>query len=44
MNLSADAGAKQIIKKYAASAGKISVPEAVYDVDTEQDYENLLKL
>lgn len=44
MSLSADGGAKQIIKKYAASAGKISVPEAAFDVDTREDYENLLKL
>lgn len=44
LNLSADAGAKQIIKKYAASAGKIPVPEAAFDVDTREDYENLLKL
>jgi molybdenum cofactor cytidylyltransferase len=43
-NLSADAGAKQIIKKYAASVEKISVPEAAFDIDTREDYENLLKL
>jgi len=44
LNLSAGGGAKQIIKKYAASIGKISVPEAAFDVDTQKDYENLLKL
>jgi molybdenum cofactor cytidylyltransferase len=44
LNLSADAGAKQIIKKYAASIEKFPVPEAAFDVDTQQDYENLLKL
>jgi molybdenum cofactor cytidylyltransferase len=44
MNLPGDGGAKQIIKKYAASLGKISVPEAAFDVDTRKDYENLLKL
>lgn len=44
MNLLADGGAKRIIKKYASSAGKISVPEAAFDVDTREDYENLLKL
>lgn len=44
LNLSADAGAKKIIKKYAASVEKISVPEAAFDVDTQKDYENLLKL
>ena len=44
LNLSADGGAKQVIKKYAASVEKISVPEAAFDVDTRTDYENLLKL
>jgi molybdenum cofactor cytidylyltransferase len=44
LNLSADAGAKRIIKKYAASIKKIPVPEAAFDVDTQNDYENLLKL
>lgn len=44
MNLSNDGGAKQIIKKYAASVNKILVPEAAFDVDTQKDYENLLKL
>ena len=44
MNLPADGGAKRIIEKYAASAGKISAPEAAFDVDTREDYENLLKL
>jgi molybdenum cofactor cytidylyltransferase len=44
LNLSADAGAKRIIKKYAASAGKIPVPEAAFDIDTREDYENLLRL
>ncbi|MDQ3799138.1 MAG: nucleotidyltransferase family protein [Acidobacteriota bacterium] len=37
-------GAKRIIKKYAASGEKISVPEAALDVDTQEDYENLLRL
>jgi molybdenum cofactor cytidylyltransferase len=44
MNLADDGGAKQIIKKYAASVKKLSVPEAAFDVDTRMDYENLLKL
>jgi molybdenum cofactor cytidylyltransferase len=44
LHLADDGGAKQIIKKYAASVEKISVPEAAFDVDTQQDYENLLKL
>jgi molybdenum cofactor cytidylyltransferase len=44
MNLADDGGAKQIIKKHAASVGKIPVPEAAFDVDTRNDYENLLKL
>ncbi|HEX8368168.1 MAG TPA: nucleotidyltransferase family protein [Pyrinomonadaceae bacterium] len=44
MNLADDGGAKQIIKKHFASAKKISVPEAAFDVDTQQDYDNLLKL
>jgi molybdenum cofactor cytidylyltransferase len=44
LNLTADAGAQRIIKKYAASIGKIPVAEAAFDVDTPKDYENLLKL
>jgi len=40
--LSADEGAKQIIKKYSASVEKISVPEAEIDIDTMKDYEKLL--
>jgi molybdenum cofactor cytidylyltransferase len=44
MNLSREAGAKRLIKKYAASVRKIPVPEAAFDVDTREDYENLLKL
>ena len=45
LNLSAGSnGAKQIIKKYAASVKKIPIAEAAFDVDTPEDYENLLKL
>ncbi|HEX8246621.1 MAG TPA: nucleotidyltransferase family protein [Pyrinomonadaceae bacterium] len=44
MSLTNDGGAKLIIKKYAAAVEKVRVPEAAFDVDTPQDYENLLKL
>jgi molybdenum cofactor cytidylyltransferase len=44
LNLSAESGAKRIIKKYAGSVEKITVPEAAFDIDTIEEYENLLRL
>ncbi|MGI9036712.1 MAG: nucleotidyltransferase family protein [Pyrinomonadaceae bacterium] len=43
LNLQTDAGARVLIKKYAASeVAKIAVPEAAIDIDTMEDYEKLL--
>jgi molybdenum cofactor cytidylyltransferase len=43
MNLQGEAGAKAVIKKFAASdLAKVAAPEATVDVDTTADYENLL--
>lgn len=36
-----DKGAKSIIKNHQESLGKIALPEAGFDVDTIEDYENL---
>ena len=44
LNLSAKSGAKGIIKKNIGQVEKILVPEAAFDVDTLEDFENLLKL
>ena len=44
LNLSADKGAQQIIKKYLAKVEKISIPEAEVDVDTKEDYEKIQRL
>jgi molybdenum cofactor cytidylyltransferase len=41
LNLSADGGAKGLIKKYKNEVEKIVAPEAAFDVDTPADYENL---
>lgn len=44
LNLSAESGAKRIIEKHAGAVEKIPVPEAAFDVDTREDFENLLRL
>lgn len=41
LNLSADEGARKIIKKHLASVEKISVPQAEIDIDTAEDYQKL---
>ncbi len=43
LNLSADEGARKIIKKHLASVEKISVPQAEIDIDTAEDYQKLLQ-
>lgn len=43
LNLSAESGAKQLIKKHLAMVEKVFIPEAEIDVDTPLDYEKLLK-
>lgn len=44
LNLKGDAGARFVIKKFAASGvAKIVAPEAAFDVDTKEDYELLLQ-
>lgn len=40
-NLAGDAGAKAIIKKHAGCVAQMPAPEAAFDVDTPQDYEQL---
>ena len=42
LNLQGDTGAKFLIKKYFPSdSAKISAPEAEFDIDTLEDYQNL---
>ncbi len=36
-------GAKSLLRKYAAQAETIAFPEGAFDVDTQADYENLIK-
>lgn len=36
-------GAKRLIKKYQAATAEIRFPEGAFDVDTQADYENLMK-
>lgn len=43
-NLQADEGAKKIIKKDMNRTSLVAAPEAAFDVDTLQDFENLKKL
>lgn len=43
MNLSADEGAKKIIKKHLEKADFLVAPEAGLDIDTIEDYHKLLK-
>ena len=37
LNLQGDAGARFVIKKFAASTAKVSVPEAAIDIDSPED-------
>ncbi len=41
LNLSADEGARKIIRKHLTSVRKISVPQAEIDIDTAEDYQKL---
>lgn len=43
-DLKGDAGAKKIISKYISKSGKLSVPKAAIDIDSQQDYEHLILL
>ena len=38
-----DKGARSIIEKYKNSTEKIPLPEAAFDIDTLEDYENLIE-
>lgn len=42
LSLSSKGGAKDLIKKYENLIVKISAPEVAFDVDTPEDYENLI--
>ena len=44
LNLSAQNGAKQIIKNHLALVETISIPEAEIDIDTTEDYEKINQL
>ncbi|HMS39340.1 MAG TPA: nucleotidyltransferase family protein [Pyrinomonadaceae bacterium] len=41
LNLSADEGARKIIKNHLAEVEKISVPQAEIDIDTAEDFQKL---
>ena len=43
MELTGDVGARSIIKKYTDNVEVIPFPEGVTDVDTEADYEKVIK-
>ena len=40
--LDAQTGAKRLIKKYHALAAAVQFPEGAFDIDTPDDYENLM--
>lgn len=42
--LDAQAGAKQLIKKYESQTATVAFPEGAFDIDTRADYENILKI
>jgi molybdenum cofactor cytidylyltransferase len=44
MNLRGDQGAKKLLAEHRDEAAFVSVPEAAFDVDTFEDYENLKQL
>lgn len=41
-NSQGDAGAKAVIKKHVANVAKMPAPEAIFDVDTQADFQKLL--
>ena len=43
LNLKSSEGAKKIILNHLQSVRKVSVPEAAFDIDLREDYENLIK-
>jgi len=43
MNLSGDAGAKSIIKHHLDKVSMIELPRASVDIDSLDDYENLVR-
>jgi len=43
MGLTGDQGAKGLLKKYSEDLATVDFPEGYFDIDTQEDYENLLK-
>lgn len=43
MGLTGDQGAKGLLKKYSEDLVTVDFPDGYIDIDTQQDYENLLK-
>lgn len=43
VDLTGDHGAKKLFKKYSDDVATVEFPEGDIDIDTQQDYENLLK-
>jgi molybdenum cofactor cytidylyltransferase len=43
MGLTGDQGAKGLLKKYSEDLATVDFPEGYIDIDTQEDYENLLK-
>jgi len=43
MNLTGDAGAKSIIKQHLDKVSKIKLPAAAIDIDSLDDYQDLIK-
>ena len=43
MGLAGDQGAKGLLKKYSEDLATVDFPDGYIDIDTQEDYENLLK-
>ena len=43
MGLTGDQGAKILLKKYSGDLATVDFPDGYIDIDTQEDYENLLK-
>jgi molybdenum cofactor cytidylyltransferase len=43
MGLTGDQGAKGLLKKYSEDLATVDFPDGYIDIDTQEDYENLLK-
>ncbi len=43
MGLKGDEGAKKLLKRYSEDVATVDFPDGYIDIDTQEDYENLLK-